>query len=225
MQDRLLFDLFTTAFNDNATRGQLSVNIPSPNLAAWSAVFSGMVVPTDRFGGYTNINPVAVDVAQNKTNLPLLQISPLLQIVTGINQTRATTLNSDGVPGVFEHVGSILRTPQLSEQSPFLTKLDPTSQISDEMVEWLPQQMLSLVRVGSPRYVIYAYGQGLKPAPAPNNGVFVGGSICPTITSGVGMRMRAVARIETMRTNRNDGTITVTPPRAVIEKFNILPPD
>ncbi len=105
VQDRLLFDLFTTAFNDNATRGQLSVNIPSPNLAAWSAVFSGMVVSTNIFGGYRVINPVAVDVALNKTNLPLLQISPLWQLVAGINQTRATTLNSDGLPGVFEHVG------------------------------------------------------------------------------------------------------------------------
>ena len=26
-QDRLLFDVFTTALNDNATRGQLSVNV------------------------------------------------------------------------------------------------------------------------------------------------------------------------------------------------------
>ena len=27
VQDRLLFDIFTTAINDNATRGQLSVNV------------------------------------------------------------------------------------------------------------------------------------------------------------------------------------------------------
>ena len=40
----MLFDLFTTAFNDNATRGQLSVNISSNSLAAWSAVFSGVTV-------------------------------------------------------------------------------------------------------------------------------------------------------------------------------------
>ena len=48
-QDRLLFDLFTTALNDNATRGQLSVNVgagdpndPQAGLAAWSALFSGV---------------------------------------------------------------------------------------------------------------------------------------------------------------------------------------
>ncbi len=41
-QDRLLFDLFTTAFNDNATRGTLSVNVGpiNANLAAWSALFA-----------------------------------------------------------------------------------------------------------------------------------------------------------------------------------------
>ena len=46
-QDRLLFDLFTTALDDNATRGQLSVN--QPHLAAWSALLSGMVVPTNAY--------------------------------------------------------------------------------------------------------------------------------------------------------------------------------
>ena len=47
VQDRLLFDLFTTAFNDNATRGTLSVNggqfRPTASLAAWSALFSGVI--------------------------------------------------------------------------------------------------------------------------------------------------------------------------------------
>ena len=49
VQDRLLFDLFTTAFNDNATRGTLSVNVgpTNANLAAWSALFSGVVVVTN----------------------------------------------------------------------------------------------------------------------------------------------------------------------------------
>ena len=36
VQDRVLFDLFTTGLNDNATRGTLSVN--QSGLAAWSAV-------------------------------------------------------------------------------------------------------------------------------------------------------------------------------------------
>ncbi len=40
--DWRLLDLFTTALNDNATRGQLSIN--QTNLAAWSAVLSGVSV-------------------------------------------------------------------------------------------------------------------------------------------------------------------------------------
>src|SRR5262249_10804999 len=47
-KDRLLFDLFTTTLNDNATRGRLSVN--QNHLAAWSAMFSGIVVPTNSVG-------------------------------------------------------------------------------------------------------------------------------------------------------------------------------
>ena len=41
--------MFTTALNDNATRGQLSINQP-PNLAAWSAVLSGVIVLTNKPG-------------------------------------------------------------------------------------------------------------------------------------------------------------------------------
>ncbi len=50
VQDHLLFDIFSTALNDNATRGQLSVNVGAPDgpsLAAWSAVFSGVVALTN----------------------------------------------------------------------------------------------------------------------------------------------------------------------------------
>ena len=47
VQDRLLFDIFTTRFNDNAVRGTLPVN--QTHLAAWSALFSGMwCSPTTR---------------------------------------------------------------------------------------------------------------------------------------------------------------------------------
>ena len=63
VRDRLLFDLFTTAFNDNATRGTLSVNQgagssdPAAGLAAWSALFSGVValsnnVPDNHAGSH-----------------------------------------------------------------------------------------------------------------------------------------------------------------------------
>jgi hypothetical protein len=224
-QDRLLFDLFTTAFNDNATRGTLSVNngttLDARDLASWSALFSGLVAPTNLTGGYTIIAPAGVyDPAAATTNLP-----PLVQIAQGIINTRAGFINADGLQGVFEHAGSILQTPQLTEQSPFLSGLNASNQISDEMYEWLPQQIMSLVRVGTPRYVIYSYGQTLKPA---KNGIYLGGGAFFNMVTNYQVASeiatRTVLRLDTVRTNVN-GTVTVTPPHAVIESFNLLPPD
>jgi hypothetical protein len=245
VQDRLLFDLFTTAFNDNATRGQLSVNISSNSLAAWSAVFSGVTVfsnnyPNSKANFPTRSQkppPGSLTVAPSYASLVInpagvnVNNSALAQIVAGIDQTRATFTNADGLVGAFEHEGDILAVPQLAEQSPFLNwnnVAQQTNGISDEMYEWLPQQVMSLVRMSSsPRYVIYSYGQALKPAP---NGVYLGTT--PAGTFGMitnyqvvaEMATRAVVRLETVRTNLN-GVITVTPPRAVVESFNILPPN
>ena len=73
--------------------------------------------------------------------------------MTGINQTRTNFVNADGLAGSFEHVGDILAVPQLTAQSPFLNWFDngdPVQQvngISDEMYEWLPQQVMSLLHV------------------------------------------------------------------------------
>jgi hypothetical protein len=240
VEDRLLFDLFTTAFNDNATRGQLSVNISSNSLAAWSALFSGVTV-------LSNSAPfVTVEFRQTIWPRPALLIiatniqpagvnvnnSALAQIVAGIDQTRATFTNADGLIGTFEREGDILAVPQLTEQSPFLNHAGNSStggiqltNANDEMYEWLPQQAMSLLRVGTQRYVIYSYGQALKPAP---NGVYLGaGQFFGMVTNYQVMAetaTRAVVRLETVRTNAG-GTTIVTPPRAVIESFNILPPD
>jgi hypothetical protein len=224
VQDRLLFDLFTTAFNDNATRGTLSVNQsadqydpvanPAAGLAAWSALFSGMVV-LPSLTNYTVINPAG----------PAGVNSALGTLVTNINYTRYNFTNTDGLAGVFEHQGDILRARQLTDQSPFLNGLNATNAISDAMYEWLPQQAMSLLRVGTPRYVIYSYGQALKPAP---NGTYLGSDHFGLVTNYQvvsEIATRAVVRLETARTNVIGNKITVTPPRAIIESFNILPPD
>jgi len=226
VQDRLLFDLFTTAFNDNATRGTLSVNVgpTNANLAAWSALFSGIIVPTNLVGGYTIINPAGVAGAN----------SPLGQLVNGINQTRA---NTNLFPlQTFAHVGDILATPELtiSNQWILLNNSDTTNGISDEMYEWLPQQTLSLLRVsGSPRYVIYCYGQALKPAP---NSIVTSGPLF-----GMVANYQVVSEIATRAVVRFGSSVTnvvttnffgnwismpvMTNNNAVIESFNILPPD
>ena len=231
VQDRLLFDIFTTAFNDNATRGQLSVNIPSPNLAAWSALFSGVMVLSNNASDspmyryqlshpfqsvpLTNfvINPAGV----NGTN------SALYSLAAAIDQTRSTFTNTDLLPHEFEHEGDILAVPQLTQQSPFLnisSGVQLTNAISDEMYEWLPQQTMSLLRVGSARYVIYCYGQALKPAP---NSIVTSGSLFGMITNYqvvAESATRAVVRFESTITNN-----TVVNSHAVVESFNVLPPD
>ena len=256
VRDRLLFDLFTTALNDNATRGTLSVN--QNHFAAWSALFSGVVALTNNAADNSVISFASSPQYQypppSNTWMivqpagPAWTNSQLGLLVNGINQTRA---NTNLFPlQAFAHVGDILATPQFTEQSPYLhwnngTLFDYvqlTNGISDEMYEWLPQQTMSLLRcASSPRYVIYCYGQALKPAP---NGIFTG-----TTPPGMfGMvtnyqivseiATRAVVRFGSVLTNPPPTLIftstnsywTATPPmltnnNAVIESFNVLPPD
>jgi len=209
--DGLLFDVFTTAPNDNATRGQLSVNvgIGGHDLAAWSALLSGIVVPNPtNTADYAIINPAGPDAS--------VLNPPLWEIVANINDIRSKTVNVDGTMGVFEHVGDILRVPTLTVQSPFLYPAN-TNYNSDAMYEWLPQQIMSLLTVNdSPRYVIYCYGQALKPAP---------GSIVTGAGSYFGMvtnyqvvaetAVRAVVRVEDANTPH---------PHIVVESYNVLPP-
>jgi hypothetical protein len=244
IQDRLLFDNFSTALNDNATRGQLSVNLGAngrPSLAAWSAVLSGVVALTNstalpqfkQFQPLTNgsltINPAG----------PAGTNSVVGRLAFGISSMRAQFKNTDGLTGVFEHVGDVLSTPQLTEQSPFLNWNNANQQqngISDEVYEWLPQQTLSLLRVtGTPqspmRYVIYSYGQSLKPAP---NGVVTGGANLANGTSPFGMvtnyqvvaetATRTVVSMSPVVTTNPNGTLN-TNYNTRIEQFNVLPPD
>jgi hypothetical protein len=163
--------------------------------------------------------------------------------VNGINQTRA---NANLFPlQAFAHAGDILATPQFTERSPFLNWNDAVQQqngISDEMYEWLPQQTMSLLRcAGSPRYVIYCYGQTLKPAPKGSytgSDQFFGMITNYQVVSEIATR--AVVRFGSSLTNVVTFTTTniagilynnwysvpvVTNNNAVIESFNILPPD
>jgi hypothetical protein len=224
VQDRLLFDVFTTRFNDNAVRGTLPVN--QTHLASWSALFSGMVtlfnntakpLPSSRPTYLANIvNPAGVmDNTQPYTNWPA--IAQIVNGPYGINVSRA---NTNVFPfQSFTHVGDILQTPALTAHSPFLNWNDSRQQdygISDELYEWLPQQMMGLVRLGEARYVVYCYGQTLKPAPG---GEVLGGPFYQMITNyqvTAESVVRAVIRVENANTSQ---------PHAVVESYNTLPPN
>ena len=236
-QDRLLFDLFTAGINDNATRGQLSVNTladqydsvanPDAGLAGWSAVLSGVVVPPvpGTTNSYSVINPAGTAGAN----------AFLDRVVTNINGTRSAFVSLDGTVGMFEHKGDILAAPMLTVQSPFLDLVHtnlPT--FNDEMYEWVPQQVMGLLRGQStPRYVIYCYGQTLQPA---INGYYTGGTTLPDGESVFGMvtnyqvtaesATRAVIRIDGLTdANGNPLPASQQHPHAVIESINTLPPD
>ncbi len=217
-QDRLLFDVFTTRFNDNAVRGTLPVN--QTHLASWSALFSGMVTlmnntaqPTPKARPtytYNIVNPAGVDIVN----------SPLWQIVNGTNGINATRANTNYFPfQSFKHAGDVLQTPALTAHSPLLNWNDSRQQdygISDELYEWLPQQMMGLVRLGEPRYVVYCYGQTLKPAPG---GEVLGGPFYQLITNyqvTAESVVRVVIRVDNANTSK---------PHAVVESYNTLPPN
>ena len=95
------------------------------------------------------------------------------------------------------------------------------------MYEWMPQQVMSLLTVSGtpqspPRYVVYCYGQTLKPAP--NGIVTTGGSffgLCTNYQVTAETASRVVIHVENTPTPANP---TATP-HVVIEQFNPLPPD
>ncbi len=168
-KDRNLFDLFTTAITDNAARGLMGVN--QTNLASWSALLSAVPilesnarqpVPQVAF-----IQPSSTELKQvlvGYTNTVTGEITP------GLLRTVTNTFLAPG--GYFTSSGGILATPTLSDRSPFL--YIPTNQlgwtrpqsraISDEVVERLPQQVLSLIKADEPRFTVYSFAQTLKPA-------------------------------------------------------------
>jgi hypothetical protein len=155
--------------------------------------------------------------------LPYLQQPPLWKIVNGpygINNSRAVFTNADGLIGTFEHAGDILGVSALTEQSPFLNPAAVQKQygISDEVYEWLPQQMMGMVRGSTtPRYVLYCYGQTLKPAP---NGVVASSSffgLCTNYQVTAESTVRAVIRVD------KQITPTGTNYSTVVESYNVLP--
>jgi hypothetical protein len=135
--------------------------------------------------------------------------------------------NADGILGSFEHAGDVLAVPALTEHSPFLNWNNTNQQafgISDATYEWLPQQMMGLVRASStPRYVIYCYGQALRPAPG---GMVNASSNFGLITNYQVVAESAVRAIVTVQKQVNmSGSWPVTNYTTKVESYSVLPPD
>src|ERR1035438_9616036 len=83
--DWRVLDLFTTALNDNATRGQLSIN--QTNLAAWSAALSGVIALTNVVDSDGNVvlSPRVIQPAGVYNPFDPPTWPPLVQLVKRIN--------------------------------------------------------------------------------------------------------------------------------------------
>ena len=190
--DWALLELFSTAMNENAARGMVSVN--QTNLAAWSAILSG--TPVLRPEGQTN-TPVFIGPANGNAQSELWQIvagytnssgisypgivsgfthtnpatsSPYFEIPVPGGGTTSSQIQRRALPR-FESVGEICSVPTLTVGSPFLKNAPilpdfPDRPVAeDDVIERIPQQILSLLKSDEPRYVVYAWAQTLKPAP------------------------------------------------------------
>jgi hypothetical protein len=217
--DFRVLDTFTTAFNENASKGQLSVN--QTNLAAWSAILSGVIVNL----GATNANqtnwPVFIEPAGVYDPFgPTNALPPLVQIVNGINRARSNLTNNP--TGAFAGRGDILSAPELTVGSPYLQGANP-DYTPDWVYERIPQQIMGLLRGGDepPRFVIYAFGQALKPAEhslVTASGPFFG--LCTNYQVTAESVIRAVVRVDNAPTPRQPNNV----PRVYVESFNVLPP-
>jgi hypothetical protein len=150
VMDRYILDLFTTAFNGNAARGQMSIN--QTNLAAWSAILGGVIAVSNSVSSkdfsknpFLQAQTVPVEIRPAGIYNPFVtnQRPAIVQLVTAINAIRATNIISPdtnywkqhvndyfqlGYPflrtrPVFNRLGEILEVPELTVASPFLGEI------------------------------------------------------------------------------------------------------
>jgi hypothetical protein len=206
--DWSLLDLFTAVPNDNAARGLLSVN--QTNDAAWAAVFAGVIAISTNTGG--SIIGIPINPTSDVTNL----MDYTNGITVGINQARMNTNYNQN--GLFHHIGDILQASTLSVNSEFLQGVPPsdlTDLTDDEMVERIPQQTLSLMKLGLPQFVIYSWGQSLKPKDLYSSGSSNLQNICTNYEITGEYLSRTVCHIV--------GDPGAAAPKIVVDNYNIMP--
>jgi hypothetical protein len=162
--DWKLLDMFTTSLDERTSTGLVSIN--QTNMETWSALLSGILVLSNNLKA-----PQLGDVrTYNETDVLIEPSGGLangfMQIWTNIFRYQVT----NGLPLVrgkpLQGIGELIqKVPELTTRSPFLN-YDPADAqqkqlkfgLDDFAYEQIPQQVLSLLRIGDSRFVIYAYG-------------------------------------------------------------------
>lgn len=237
--DWQLVDMFTTAPHPNATRGLLPIN--QTGRAAWAAALGGMIVlmntgtmPDFKSGDLPGTP--SIDILYTPTNI--VPNSPEFEtIYNGIQAYRYAKEASNPTNlvfphGRFNHISDLLGVPELTVNSPYLnTKDNPKKTISDAGYERIPELLMSLLRMSQPRYVVYAWGQALRPAPQSIsfNDVVNGKPgymrLCLNYQVTAEFATRTVLRFEDISPTPPPGKQRKVLPRPVIEDFNFMPPD
>jgi hypothetical protein len=128
VQDWHLASLLASLFNTNNFAPLFRVNNPDTN--AWQGLLNGLTASTN--------------IPDQFDSILITSNSSQAAVIADAIQSERTVQ-----PGqIFSDVGDILATPQLAEQSPFLTGLN-TNNISDAAYELVSSQLLSLLRADS----------------------------------------------------------------------------
>lgn len=132
VRDRSIVALLQSLLNTNAPQHLLSVNDRNP--ANWRAVLDGMTVLTNT----SSTQPVF-------ESLIMTSNSPQAALIADAIATARRNQPSQ----VFNNVGELLGTPELSSQSPWLNLNALARGLTDEAIECIPTQLLLLVRADS----------------------------------------------------------------------------
>ena len=251
--DWALLDTFSTALTENAGRGQIGVNqtnlsawsailsgVPAlrrlnndgNNLVATvldPAGGNGGSSLQKIVGGYTTNGLFRRGIASGFVHTNGWPGDSLVT-VTGPDGKPLTLPKARRSLPRFRSVGEICSVETLSVGSPLLenAEYDETNPgrfrpVADEVVERIPQQILSLLKAEEPRYVIYAWAQTLKPAP----GAVV---TAPGPFFGLSTNYVVTGEFATKTVLRFEGALSTNAPvtqtlRSVVEDHRVLTTD
>jgi hypothetical protein len=145
--DWQLVSLLGALLNTNDLSTQFSVNNSDPN--AWEVQMDGLIALTN--SSLSRLGPqfTPIVISSNSAQAAI--------IANAIQSTKASLPNA-----VFQNIGDILATPELSVHSPFLNTLsvfEYQEGISDQAYEAIPSQFLPLLRTDSIGTMILTNGQ------------------------------------------------------------------